>query len=192
MPHHKSHVFLAKERELSLFKFLLHIRIFITKLTLIFWTRIYSIFYSETTSVVLDHSWYLWWSLPHPKSFRGCPTVLRPVERKRGSTWSRLPDFTPGYTLFSSPRYFFPPSSSYLSSGPGPPFDPVHDSSGEGATQPEYLRVRETSERSKKKEERKKRRTRSRERERKRQREKENTRECTVEWFLLYFWLMKA
>lgn len=52
------------------------------------------------------------------KSFRGCPTVLRPVERKRGSTWSRLPDFTPGYTLFSSPRYFFPPSSSCLSSGP--------------------------------------------------------------------------
>lgn len=42
-----------------------------------------------------------------------------------------------------------------------PLFDPVHDSSGEGATQPEYLRVRETSERSKK-EEKEKRRTRTR------------------------------
>lgn len=84
------------------------------------------------------------------KSLRGCLTVLRPVERKRGSTWSRLPDFTPGYTLFSSPRYFYPPFPPCLSSASGPPFDPARDSPGEGATQPEYLRVRQTNEWSKK------------------------------------------
>jgi len=58
-----------------------------------------------------------------------------------------------------------------LESGPGPPFDPAHDSSGEGATQPEYLCVRERRVNGAKKE-RKKRKKKSAEDETEKKREK--------------------
>lgn len=74
------------------------------------------------------------------------------------------------HTLFES-TILLP--SLLASSGPGPPFDPVHDSSEEGATQPEYLRVRETSERSKKKKRNKKNEEHVAKRERDREREHE-------------------
>lgn len=35
---------------------------------------------------------------------------MRPVEHKRGSTWSWLPDFTPGYTLSFQSTIFLPPT----------------------------------------------------------------------------------
>lgn len=65
------------------------------------------------------------------------------------------------------------PSSCLSRAVLDPPFDPAHDSPGEGATQPEYLRVWETSERSKKEEKergkRKVRRMKQKERERERE-----------------------
>lgn len=115
---------LEREREgrRELFSFLSQLCIF-TRFVLIL---TYSIFYSLSLYFILKQhpnvgslAISLTVASVSTKSFRGCLTVLRPVERKRGSTWSRLPDFTPGYTLFSGPRYFFPPPSSCLSGGPG-------------------------------------------------------------------------
>lgn len=140
----------------------------------------YSIFYSETTSEcriardIFDGRS----RIRIHEIFSRLPDRFAP---RRTQTWVDMvaaTGFHPWlHTLFESTILLPSPCVLPLRQS-WPPFDPVHDSSGEGATQPEYLRARETSERSKKRGKRKTKNTKQRKREKG---GRENTRDCAGE-----------